>query len=643
MESIVGHPAMLILANGDQHILGIDNSCLDGLQFITDASTKVQWSPQGYNIEDPATGGVSFKLVMFSKCNLTDHPYNIGFTVNATHCVDIDTSFKIKPYVVNGSFSADVQLSKEGKYYICIKDQGTYSFHQGQDPRNTFTVELAKVKFSLSLSITIILIVICQLFAALFSGLNLGLLSLDMKDLKIFKETGTYRERYYANKIIPLRRHPNYLLCSIVFAQTLLNAINTLFLDNIAGGIVATVVATLMITICGEIIPQALCSRFGLLIGAVTSPLTWCIMIITAPLSWPFGKFLDMVLGDNPPMVYTRDHISYMIREHSFDLDKTEQRVVEGVLALRNKPAMQYMTKLKDVFMLDYNERFDDSLFIVISKSGYSRIPVFKKDRGNICGVVHIKDLAMLDTSNPRTIGMISDAFNLPYERCKDTDMLNTLLESIERRKSHMIIVEHQVEKTMEAVGIITIEDVVENLLSLDIRDEYDDLQRKKSRKAKQSHQTDIQLRMPSNYKSGAIQFLRSLDPFSESNLSLSTLSKLVHKCYVEKDDRTMKICMVKGTVNKHFMLILSGSVIVEAGAERLTYDAGPYCHFGLLALKCPDRDHIPDFSIFTDQPLRYIWMSKADWQAALAEHSSSELAVPRYPVNDGALENETI
>lgn len=144
-------------------------------------------------------------------------------------------------------------------------------------------------------------IIICLIFllslSGLFSGLNLGLMSLTPDDLLVIQEAGTESDRKYARKIYPVRRKGNFLLCTILLGNVLVNSTATILLDMLVSGGLAVAGATLAIVIFGEIIPQAICSRHGLEIGSRTIGLTRLFMYLTIPIAYPLSKLLDIILG----------------------------------------------------------------------------------------------------------------------------------------------------------------------------------------------------------------------------------------------------------------------------------------------------------------------------------------------------------
>jgi hypothetical protein len=65
----------------------------------------------------------------------------------------------------------------------------------------------------------------------------------------------------------------------------------------------------------GEILPQAVCSRYGLSIGGHAAPAVRLLMWLTAPVSWPISKALDALLGKEQPL-FGKRQISALVDLH---------------------------------------------------------------------------------------------------------------------------------------------------------------------------------------------------------------------------------------------------------------------------------------------------------------------------------------
>lgn len=157
-------------------------------------------------------------------------------------------------------------------------------------------------------------------------------MSLSVKDLHIMTESKDASLRFSAKRVLPLRKRGNYLLCSIVIANVLVNSLGTVLLDSLLHGIFAVIVATVMIVLMGEIIPQAICSRYGLVIGARTHLITWFCMILTGIISYPLGFILDKILGQEVTACYTRDQIAGALTRITAGIEKPELDVITGKL-----------------------------------------------------------------------------------------------------------------------------------------------------------------------------------------------------------------------------------------------------------------------------------------------------------------------
>lgn len=317
-------------------------------------------------------------------------------------------------------------------------------------------------------------IVLLNLLSALFSGLVLGLLSLDVTDLEVLKKCGTERERKYSTAIIPMRKHSNLLLCSLVLGNVVVNAFLQVLLDRVFPGVVGFIGTTICITLFGEILPQAVCSRYGLAIGANTIWITWIVIIVTWPVSYPLSLLLDYSLGDEIAFVYDRERLQEYLRitRNCNNLDAQEINIITGALKIRKVKVGQIMTKLKDVYMLDAATMINHTSILAIIKRGFSRIPVYDKSRRNIVGLLMVKDLALVNPYTEVTLKSILSFYKHPIMTVDENHKLDIVLNHFREGKSHMaLVMEH---RKRDIAGIVTLEDIIEEVLQVEINDETD-------------------------------------------------------------------------------------------------------------------------------------------------------------------------
>ena len=282
---------------------------------------------------------------------------------------DHATTTNAEAFLLIGEIRLKLEHSKT-KYYTCLKfDNLTDSFqHQGTD--NPLS-SLITIKNALPFYAVCIFYFFLLSLSALFSGLNLGLMSLDLTELNILKECGTDREKYYAKKIYRLRERGNFLLCTILLGNVLVNSTSTLILGSYLDGLFAVAGSTILIVIFGEIIPQAACSRYGLAVGTYTRFITYFFMLITSPLSFPLGLILNKVLGKEIASDFSRDKVREMTKQ-------AELEDISGALDLKNKCVKDVMVPINDVFKIDINSCLDFETFRDIGENGYSRIPLYE-------------------------------------------------------------------------------------------------------------------------------------------------------------------------------------------------------------------------------------------------------------------------
>lgn len=287
----------------------------------------------------------------------------------------------------------------------------------------------------LPLWLQITIIVLCLMCSGLFSGLNLGLMSLDPTELIIVQNSGSEQERKYAKSINPVRRRGNFLLCTLLLGNVLVNNCLTIFLEDLGGGVIAIVVSTVCIVVFGEIVPQAICSRHGLAVGARTIWLTKVFMVITFPVAFPLSILLDKILGEELGQVYSREKLAELIKlgADKKDIKHEELNIIEGALQLTKKTAADVMTQIDDVYMVDYTAILDFETMTDILHTGYTRVPVFEKERLNIVALLNVKDLAFVDPDDKIPLRTVCKFYNHPITFVFEDTRLNQLLEEFRK------------------------------------------------------------------------------------------------------------------------------------------------------------------------------------------------------------------
>ena len=352
------------------------------------------------------------KFTPSAKVFFTSHDSycNLG---SSTGFFNVTNITEVREGVISGFVSFNL-VGFERYMYICIsqdftKEQTDTTHH----PEDWLRFEVVAVeeesRYLLPLQYQITLISILLVLSGLFSGLNLGLMALDPTELEIIKKVGSPKEKEYAKKIAPLRIRGNFLLCTLLLGNVMVNSTFTILFDNLTNGLVAIICSTIGIVLCGEIIPQAICSRHGLAVGAKTYFLTRLFMVLTFPISYPVSLILDVVLGEEMGQVYSKEKLQELIRmtaDRSV-LQSDEANIISGALQLTNKTVEDIMTKIEDVYMLEVNTCLDFDVLAEIQRQGFTRVPVFEGEKGNIVNLLNTKDLTLIDPDDKNLLSTV--------------------------------------------------------------------------------------------------------------------------------------------------------------------------------------------------------------------------------------------
>lgn len=203
------------------------------------------------------------------------------------------------------------------------------------------------------------------------------------------------------------------------------------------------------------------------------------LMWIFAPITWPIAKLLDRLLGEDHGTTYKKAGLKTLVTLHKTigeagadRLNEDEVSIISGVLDLKAKSVGTIMTPMNDVFVLSADAILDEEMMDDIMREGYSRIPIHEpKNRTNFVGMLLVKMLITYDPEDALRVREFSLA-TLPETdpRTSCLDIINFFQEG----KSHMVLVSDSPGENHGALGVVTLEDVIEELIGEEIIDESD-------------------------------------------------------------------------------------------------------------------------------------------------------------------------
>ncbi|KAL7794491.1 phosphoglycerate dehydrogenase [Trichoderma ceciliae] len=318
------------------------------------------------------------------------------------------------------------------------------------------------------------------LLGGAFAGLTIALMGQDSIYLQVLSGDAAEPQHKNAKRVLQLlNRGKHWVLVTLLLANVIVNESLPVVLDRfLGGGIAAVVGSTILIVIFGEIVPQSVCVRYGLPIGGYMSTPVLILMYLLSPVAWPTAKLLDWILGEDHGTLYKKSGLKTLVTLHkslgevSERLNQDEVTIITAVLDLKDKPVSEVMTPMDDVFTLAEDHILDEETMDMILSSGYSRIPIYRAGKpSDFVGMLLVKTLITYDPDDRipvRDVQLGAVVETRPETSCLD------IINFFQEGKSHMVLVSEYPGSNHGALGVVTLEDVIEELIGEEIVDESD-------------------------------------------------------------------------------------------------------------------------------------------------------------------------
>uniref|UniRef100_A0A0N5BDI0 CBS domain-containing protein n=1 Tax=Strongyloides papillosus TaxID=174720 RepID=A0A0N5BDI0_STREA len=135
------------------------------------------------------------------------------------------------------------------------------------------------------------------------------------------------------------------------------------------------------------------------------------------------------------------------------------------------------MTKIEDVLMLPETMVLNPNTVTKIVNTGYTRIPVYRdNDKNNVVSLLFIKDLALVDPDENFTVKTVCTHHHHVLRFIYEDTPLKTMLEEFKKGDYHLAMVKKRNSDRGigELCGLVTLEDILEEILKAEIIDETD-------------------------------------------------------------------------------------------------------------------------------------------------------------------------
>lgn len=166
-------------------------------------------------------------------------------------------------------------------------------------------------------------------------------------------------------------------------------------------------------------------------------------------------------------------------------ISESEVALLQHALLFGDRQVVDAMVPKRVVTMVSAKENIGPVLMDELARSGHSRFPVYGGKKDNIVGILYLHDLI-----GTKKTGTVESVMSHKLTFVHEDFTLYQALQAFLKTKHHLFLVVNSFE---ELVGIITIEDVLEQMIGKPIVDEfdrYDDLRAVAATAAKKDHRS---------------------------------------------------------------------------------------------------------------------------------------------------------
>lgn len=315
-----------------------------------------------------------------------------------------------------------------------------------------------------SATLALVVSALCSLCKAVLN-------SLSASQIEVLKDSGSSSAGHLQN----LRAHIDESITAVHALDTIAKMIGA----SVAGATAAKLFGdenlllfsstfTLALLIFSETLPKAIGATYAYGLAPFVSCSLRAIVVLLKPLVW-LCRTITGFFPQKAEETISALEFQTKLSRRSGDIEEIEERVINNIVDLKNKIVREVMTPRTVTFSLNEHIIVGNAMAMLTKLSSHSRIPVYNREPNNVTGIVLRKDVlqALAEGKTKLTLSR----FKQPAHFVPETAPLNRILIDFFDRRQHLFIV---VDEYGTMTGIISMEDVLEEIVGLEIIDESD-------------------------------------------------------------------------------------------------------------------------------------------------------------------------
>ena len=234
---------------------------------------------------------------------------------------------------------------------------------------------------------------------------------------------------------------------------------------------IAMIILTLLILFVSEIIPKTIGALYWRGLAPISASFIQFLNFVLYPFIFVSELITKLLAGGHSHHGFSREEFTALagIGAEGGHLDEKESQILQNLFRFPDLCVEDIMTPSTVVFALEENMTARE----VLQKHEtlhFSRIPIYASNRDNVTGFVLKNELLMDDIRNDGKT-KLKDLTSRELRAVLDKTRLSTVLEKLLDNREHILLV---VDEHGGLEGVVTLEDVVETLVGIEIVDEVD-------------------------------------------------------------------------------------------------------------------------------------------------------------------------